>query len=369
VDLIRGLVWTGLLASIATFYAFFRWAGIFGIAGFLFNGGVAGFEFLKTLKFGDYQGGKTSAWKSIPLTMFVTQRGLLYAIPAGLILLWHWREKFFRANTQDRRPAPLPFWVELCLYASMPFFHVHTFLALSGVLAVLFICGDFTVRRQIGVLVATASLPAIFFLWLVSDNFHASSMLKWDPGWVLHDHEMGRGSWLEFCFVNFGVWLPLIFVLLVLSGWRAYKGKAYWKFEFFAAIAVVAIGLALWRITVDEATWQPIVCVALGLTLLAWSMWQVRCVGWSWNKKLPEEIAFLAAAVGIFVAGMLFKFAEWGWDNLKLMVWGYFLVLPYLWRDLIARWELAERIAVCLVLFASGFVSLLGGLAAGHPGF
>jgi len=81
VDLTRGLVWTGLLASIATFYAFFRWARMFGIAGFLFNGGVAGFEFLKTLKFVDYQGGKTIAWKSIPLTMFVTQRGLLYAIP------------------------------------------------------------------------------------------------------------------------------------------------------------------------------------------------------------------------------------------------------------------------------------------------
>src|SRR4029450_8245958 len=45
VDLIRGLVWTGLLASLATFYAFLRWAGAFGVAGFLFNGGTAGFSF------------------------------------------------------------------------------------------------------------------------------------------------------------------------------------------------------------------------------------------------------------------------------------------------------------------------------------
>ena len=91
-DLTRGLVWTGLIASLATFYAFYRWAGTFGVAGFLFNGGIAAFEFLRTLKFVDYQGGKTIAWKSIPLTMFVTQRGLLYAIPAGLLLLWSWRE-------------------------------------------------------------------------------------------------------------------------------------------------------------------------------------------------------------------------------------------------------------------------------------
>src|SRR5207244_11624853 len=125
VDLIRGLVWTGLLASLATFYAFFRWAGTFGVAGFLFNGGIAGFQFFKTLKFLDYQGDKTIAWKSIALSMFVTQRGLLYAIPAGLLLLWHWREKFFRSHAaagsgdsgsnaiQMRRHGPLTFWIQL----------------------------------------------------------------------------------------------------------------------------------------------------------------------------------------------------------------------------------------------------------------
>jgi hypothetical protein len=91
VDLIHGLVWAGLLGSLATFYAFHRWGGAFGVAGFLFNGGVAGFQFLATLQFRDYQGVNTVAWKSIPLSMLVTQRGLLYAIPAGLILLWLWR--------------------------------------------------------------------------------------------------------------------------------------------------------------------------------------------------------------------------------------------------------------------------------------
>src|SRR5947208_6708596 len=149
IDLIRGLVWTGLIASLATCYAFFRWAGTFGVAGFLFNGGAAGFQFFKTLKFLDYQGEKTIAWKSIALSMFVTQRGLLYAIPVGLLLLWHWREKFFPGATvagvdnpgtqSDRiqRSGPLPFCVELSLYASMPPFHVHTFLALS--LALIFL--------------------------------------------------------------------------------------------------------------------------------------------------------------------------------------------------------------------------------------
>src|SRR3982750_3609288 len=105
VDLLIGLVWVGLLASLAIFYAFYRWGGTFAVAGFLFIGGIAGFQFLKTFKFLDYQGTaadiahKPIAWKSIALSMLVTQRGWLYAIPAGLLLLWHWREKFFSQSS------------------------------------------------------------------------------------------------------------------------------------------------------------------------------------------------------------------------------------------------------------------------------
>src|ERR1700682_2358318 len=116
VDLIRGLVWVGVLASVATLYAFYRWGGGFAIAGFLFNGGLFGFEFLRTFQFQDYQGANNIAWKSIPLAMFVTQRGLLYAIPAGVLLLWHWRQKFFRTDREGRHLGPLPFWIELSLY-------------------------------------------------------------------------------------------------------------------------------------------------------------------------------------------------------------------------------------------------------------
>jgi hypothetical protein len=105
VDLTRGLVWTGLMASLATFYGFYRWAGAFGVAGFLFNGGIAGFQFFKTLKFLDYQGDKTIAWKSIALSMFVTQRGLLYAFCSG-IGARNFSGKAFKVNAaRDRCPS------------------------------------------------------------------------------------------------------------------------------------------------------------------------------------------------------------------------------------------------------------------------
>lgn len=318
VDLIAGLVWVGLLASLATYYALFRWGGTFTIAGFLFNGGVAGFQILDTLwrdgtlNFVDYQGDKTIAWKSLALSMFVTQRGLLYAIPAGLLLLWQWRERYFR-NRQ--RPAPLPFWVEFSLYASMPLFHVHTFLALSLVLAFLFVCGDPPMRGQLLTLVGSALVPATFFVWLVTDYFHARSVMAWHPGWVMSDHEFGRPSFLRFWWDNFGIFAPLTLGLFGFIGWRA------WKKNF------------------------------------------------SQGKAVPEEIAFLAPAAVILMIALLVKLAPWEWDNLKVMVWAYFIILPYLWRDLIRPLSLPARVALCLALFGSGFVTLFGGLAVGRPGF
>jgi hypothetical protein len=360
VDLLRGFVWTGLLASLATFYAFFRWGGAFAVAGFLFNGGTAGFQFFDKLKFSDYQGVNSIAWKSIALSMFVTQRGLLYAIPAGVLLLWHWREKFFHqaslagvggpgAPSQPlRRRGPLPFWVELSLYASMPLFHVHTFLALSIILFFFFIfeClqplkfivdllrkeGIGGIRRSVSdraergkllgdtrmhalKVVACALPPAFFFAWLTTDHFSAGSFLKLHLGWVMSDPAFARARFDQFWLDNFGIFIPFALLLIGICGWRAWKS------------------------------------------------------GLNWNQESSEAIAFLLPALAIFVSGLLFQFAPWQWDNLKLMMWGYFLVLPFLWKDLIAHWNVPARALVCIALFASGFISLLGGLNVGRPGF
>ena len=403
VDLLIGLVWVGLLASLAIFYGFYRWGGTFAVAGFLFNGGIVGFQFLKTFKFLDYQGTQADiahrpiAWKSIALSMLVTQRGWLYAIPAGLVLLWHWREKFFGGvpadpasaepspgtgtsaiNQTSPRKGPLPWWVELSIYASMPLFHLHTFIALTIVLLVgLFfesatelkflanvvrkdgisgvahlishpkmwpeIFAGAPIRRHAAAILIAAFVPATFFVWVTTDQFRASSVLKWHPGWAQDSTELAapffrlgpkdfgsstsfglllQKTWngviapfFQFWLPNFGLWVPLALGLVGLCGWRIWKGK------------------------------------------------------WRWGDRPPADIAFVIAAVVIFAFGYFVQTAPWDWDNLKLMVWGYFLILPFLWSDIIGRWAFPERAATCLLLFGSGFVTLLGGLTAGHPGF
>src|SRR5438067_3306516 len=368
-SLIHGLVWVGLLASVATFYTFYRWGGGFAVAGFLFNGGLAGFEFLRSFKFVDYQDVNNIAWKSIPLTMFVTQRGLLYAIPGGLILLWHWREKYFRAS-QNRKSGPLPFWVELSLYASMPLFHLHTFMALTIVLVCLFVAGDPQIRGHVLTLVLSAFIPATFFVWLISDHFPAGSVLEFHPGWAQNEGEF-KMPFFRFWFFNFGILVPLALTLIGLIAWQLYQSREARRFGLSAAIAIGlgAFVLACWRIGRHALNWRWAVVIFLALILLAWCAARTVKGGFGWKEKLPEEIAFIFAATAIFIFFFSIKTAPWIWDNLKIGIWAYFIVLPFLWRQLIAQWELPIRAAVCFALFASGFVSLFGGLAAGKDGF
>src|SRR5207248_509785 len=226
-DLRHQLAATGLLASLATFYALYRWGGTFTVAGFLFNGGIAGYAFLRTNQFLDYQGTSHVSWKSIPLTMFVTQRGLLYAIPAGLLLLWQWRSKY--GSDADAQTQPLPVWAEYILYATMPLFHVHTFIALNIVLLVLFVTRPAS-RSPLLKLVAAAVLPAFSFVWLTTDHMRAGSILEWHFGWTQNVGDFKMEFFLFWLF-NFGLFLPLAITVLAVVAQQEADARRPGKIE------------------------------------------------------------------------------------------------------------------------------------------
>jgi hypothetical protein len=421
VDVIRGLVWAGLLASAATCFALYRWGGTFTIAGFLLNGGLVGFQWFKSYDWNDYQGVPFIAWKSLALSMFVTQRGLLYALPVGLLLLYHWRAKFFFAHNQggalsqtpsspesgvSETAAPrsrplLPFWVEIALYATLPLFHLHTFLALSVVLLFLFFVLDGRARLQLVLLAGAAVVPATFFVWLITDHFHAGSVLQWNPGWVQNNGDFARPlaafstqpasvaaavpgffgtlkHFVEFWLINFGITLPLIIALLVLLVVRAWKQRdepAPVKIRLvfvLATLALVGVTLASlfaylslgYTLFVALALIPPVV-IALLIPPSA-SLLQSN-----WRQTIPVSaaFAFVIPAAALFLFACLVKTAPWEWDNIKLIIWAYLIVLPFVWSEIVSRWVFPVRAVVCLVLFGSGFVTLFGGLAAGKTGF
>ena len=289
----HALIITGLVCSLATGIALHRWGRAFGLAGFLFNGGAAGLAIFATAKWEDYQAAVD--WKNIPLALFVTQRGFLYALPAGLLLLTHWRGMLASPEASSRR---LPLSLQWLIYATMPLFHIHTFIFLSAMLAGFAFFGKN--KQLFWWLGIAAFFPATGLVWLLTDGFRAASHLAWLPGWM-QGETFSASYWLR----NFGA-LP-----------------------FFAA-------------------WLVYILV---------------------RKRASAELIWVLPALGMFVMTLFIKFSPWEWDNTKLMMWSYLVILPFLWKALLERTHILVRATSCFLLFASGFVSLFGGLGSGEKGY
>lgn len=284
----RGLIWVGLAGAGFTAFALWRWGGAFTLAAFLFNGGLAGFVFFQTGRFEDFQ--TELVWKNLFLSMFVTQRGLLVALPAGLLLLTCWREEFFRG-----RPPAASRWLQGTLYAAMPLFSLHTFIFLSAMLAAVFVFRG-TSRRTLGLFVAAAFLPATACVLLITGGFYSSGGMHQAWGWILNGKD--GVAFLK----DFGLTLPL---------------------------GAVTVYLALRGPDVEA-----------------------RC--------------FSVAAAALFLLCCVVSFSRWEWDNMKLMMWCWLVLAPYLWTLVLRPLHWPAQAALCFVLFFSGAASLLGGLDSRH---
>ncbi|MEO6742830.1 MAG: hypothetical protein ABIP20_21530 [Chthoniobacteraceae bacterium] len=471
VDLVRGLIWTGLLGALATSLALLRWGGAFTVLCVLCNGGLAVLAFFaaapEASPFQDWQA--AWAWKNLALAMLVTQRGFLFALPAGLLLLTSWRTRFFR----DGDGWKMPFPGELLLYAAMPIFHIHTFLALSFILGALFVSRT-AARAQLARLIATAFIPATALCYLAVGMFKtnaeprrddmnqfenppprpAVNALGWQPGWMVNDdktveiwksfattapvveHFSAHGKFLIFWFGNFGV-LPLLLVPMlvallrpvlprgpsqlaawaIFSGiilitpllglWTGYQTKSLGALlsggtgeldlraaiaPLLAIVAIVSV-FQLRRSNPQNTTLPRVLSVIAGLLILD----SLLTVLHAWNPRIPllpaNSVPLLLGTVAFFrflsrarksaagwpthlgvTALYLFficcniRFANWDWDNTKLMIWSWVIVLPALWETILARWAAPWRTLTCTALFFSGFLSLLGGIGSQHRG-
>jgi len=313
-DDFRALIWVGLAGSALTCCALLRWGGWFAVIGFLCNGGLAGWKFFHHFNFclQDYQ--KDVAWKSIPLSMFVTQRGLLYALPAGLLLLAVWRAQWFPALGGTAPRLRMPQWVQVLLYGTMPLFHLHTFMFLSALLGWWIIAGNqgTRLRHQVIDLVLWAVLPATICVSLVTGFLQrgpsAAAVIHLLPGWM-----QDGDPFFKFWFSNFGI-LPL-----------------------------------------------------LAAALLAWTAIRYRK-----SPAARDAFAFAFPSLAVFGIACFVIFAPWEWDNMKIMIWAYLALLPFLHEMLLSipvQRLPSIRIASCILLFFSGFISLLGGLQSPEGGY
>ena len=275
----------GLAGAAATAFALRRWGGALAVAGFLFSGGLAGFEVLWTGRLVDYQ--DAVAWKNLFLALFVPQRGLLLAVPVGLLLLWSWRRRLLRGE-----PALAP-WVEGLLWGTLPLVHLHTFLVVSLLWAV-WSLGAGRLRVALPSL-AWAAVPATWSVWQVGDGFRAASLVGWAPGWTI-----GAANPLAFLLVNFGLFLPLAIAALVIA-WRQRRREHLLVLApalvFFGALFVVRVAPWAWDNT-KVMLWCYLLALpsigALVLDRLSWPLRASAVVG----LLFSGAVCVTAASVG-----------------------------------------------------------------------
>ncbi len=246
-----GLLWCGILGATLTGHALWRWGGAVALAALLFNGGVAGI-----VLFWGADPDAVSEWKNLFLTLFVTQRGFLFALPAGLLLLAAWREETFGKSEN----IILPSSVQALLLGVIPLFSIHAALFLGVAMTGLAVLAPTSRIKMIRL--ALFAWPAMAFTgWLVTSGAGGPSAvhsLGWAPGW------MGDGT-VGFWFWNFGITLPLCLFLSLMLAKRGGNEEA--------------------RAFVWPAVFVFVLCMLIRFAPWPWD--NMKLMLWSWLVTIP----------------------------------------------------------------------------------
>jgi hypothetical protein len=84
------------------------------------------------------------------------------------------------------------------------------------------------------------------------------------------------------------------------------------------------------------------------------------------GSKDSEARAFVLPSAIVFLACLMVSFAPWAWDNMKLMIWSWLVIAPYLWSRILQPRSPIIRACALFLLFASGAATLIAGLDARH---
>ena len=292
----------GLVASLASIVLLRSFAGWWGIGAFFLNGGIAFFRALTThVKGGWLQG---IEWKNLLLTVFVTQRGMLFALPIGLLLLICYRRHLSgdAAMTARQRIALGILW------GFLPLFHLHAFVIVSLMLlgiAIEFHGKSFVRHFAKEPMLLAAVLPATGFVLFSTDMLKKSGVAHLHWGWTAPP-----GDFFGFMLLNFGAWLLL----------------------------PVAIAFALRS---PRPHIEP-----------------------ERRKRLWIEFATYSILFVVFFNVML---APWDWDNIKILIWPYLgfarLAAVVLEPRLGSILGVFERPAIAALLFSTGFAAVSESLA------
>lgn len=318
VPLTAHLFLTGMIcaaASLVTLKWFGKW---WAIGAFFLSGGIAGWDALiGRAPLGNIHGDPTM-WKNFFLAVFVTQRGMMFALPAGLLLLEMTR-RHFSGESRLARPTQT---VLGFIWAIMPLFHAHTFVAVTLLMGAYAI----NVRSWRGLkelllsrMAMIAYIPATYFVLRAADNGKRANVLRIDTWW---ESEAKDAPW--FMWWNFGFWLLL----------------------------PIAIGVGLW--------WWGHLAKKESSKAGSGRLEKTSSVALKTNSKFRLALwGELVIALAFFALYFNVMLAPWTWDNVKVLMWPYLLFARLAAVVLEPLMYRGARMVVAVVLFFSGFLAII----------
>lgn len=276
------LLLVGVFLLVASIAALHHWAGWLGVAGFFLNGGWAGWALLTSGEWQDYQA--PLAWKNFFLSLFITQRGLMFAIPAGLLIL----VVGTRALREPRSVTRAMLFLTGLLWGGLAFFHLHSFVAVSLMLAILALLAR-QWRTLLPMLWSALPLGTAFVLhstqWL-----QKSSVIWLQWGWLAGEQNVAAFWWQ-----NLGPWLLLLAGVLVTLVWKRQRLQLL-HFVCYAALFGVftVVMLAPW----DWDNVKVLIWPYFGLLGIAWQVLPRADAVAHW----PSPARLAASAWGVVLA-------------------------------------------------------------------
>jgi hypothetical protein len=299
------LLFVGLAATAASLVLLRELGGVWAMAAFFLAGGPLGGMVSGQAILG-------ADWKSLFLSVWITQRGFLLALPMGLILLLqllpHLSQEVSYDKKQIRKLGRL--------WGFFPLFHFHSFAIVSLLLLSLgwvrskVTFGAFFSRflfrnRALG----SALIPAVVLVYWLTDGLNKARVLAWKPGWMM-PLDRGFTAAMEWFLFNFG-----------------------------GALAGLAVGLCF-------------------------SVWLLRNEDLKVLKRAKAaEFALLGAWFLVF---FFVRVAPWEWDNIKVFIWPWILMFALLGRltqilfERRRHWALKLWVvALVSITFAPGITALI----------
>ncbi len=266
---------TGLFMTVVAVSMLHRWMGWWGVGAFFLNGGLANWRSLWTGHIFDFQ--NALAWKSFFLSLWITQRGFLFAIPAGVYVSKMIIETILGERTLRNEEKVIC----AVLWASLAWFHLHTFFILTLAL------GMFIVLYKKPRLIFEVAMPAVsaglVFVLFSTKGLSKAGVLHLQPGWTA-----GQENLFTFWLINLGPWL-----IFAAAGLFFVFEKSFARLRWIA-IPAFALFIVFTVVMVAPWDWDNIKVLIWPYLFVAWIAWR------TWLTKLPSRAAFVIGLIAFF---------------------------------------------------------------------